>query len=116
MALMKTAPSAQMTVAVITATVIATLACSGTSIWVAVTDDHALTATGFNAAVVLAFTVVGAVIAAARPNNRIGWLMLGGGFMWALGGAATDLAYHGIQAAPGSVPAASALAVGGSAA
>ena len=39
----------------------------------------------------------------------------GAGTLWAVGDGAVDLAYHGLVAAPGSVIAASALAVGGSA-
>jgi signal transduction histidine kinase len=67
-----------------------------------------------SAAVVVCFAVMGAVVAAARPSNRVGWIMLGGALLWSLGGAAVDLATHGIVTDPGSVPAASAFAVVGS--
>src|SRR3989304_1327379 len=34
---------------------------------------------GFEAALALSFGSVGALIAARRPENRVGWLLLGGG-------------------------------------
>jgi signal transduction histidine kinase len=67
-----------------------------------------------SAAVVLAFAAVGAVIAFARPDNRIGWLMLAGAALWALGNAGTDAAYAGLVTVPGSLPAAAAWALAGS--
>ena len=111
---MKLASSAKVTVAVIAAAVAASLAGGAVSLWVAVTDHQSVLSAGFNVAVVLAFTVVGAVIGAARPHNAIGWLMLGGGVLWSVGSAAVDMAHHGIVAAPGAVPGASAYAIGGS--
>lgn len=73
------------------------------------------TAPALSALVVVAFTAAGAVVASARPGNRIGWLLLAGGTLWALGNAGADAGYHGIVAAPGSVPGAAAWAVAGSA-
>ena len=67
-----------------------------------------------SSAVVVAFTVVGAVVASARPGNRVGWMLLAGGVAWSLGSAGTDLAQRGIVDAPGSVPYVSLWAVGGS--
>jgi len=101
--------------AFITAAIVASLAAASVSLWVAEHDGHSLLAPGFNAAVVVAFTMVGAVVAAARPANRVGWAMLAGGLLWSLGGAAVDVAVHGIVADPGSVPGAAAFAVTGSA-
>ena len=106
----------KVTVAVIAAAVALSLAGCAASLWVATTDGESIATATFNAAVILAFAVVGAVIAAARPDNTIGWLMLGGGVFWSAGGAAVDLAHHGIVASPGTVPDATALAIGGSAA
>lgn len=103
------------TVAVIAAAVTVTLLGISGSLSVAVSDHRAVLTVGFNAAVVVAFAVVGAVVAGARPGNRVGWLMLAAGATWALGSAAVDLSFHGIVTAPGSVPAASAFAVAGSA-
>jgi hypothetical protein len=65
--------------------------------------------------VVIAFTAVGAVVAAARPANRVGWAMLVGGVLWSVGGAGVDLAHHGIIIAPGSVSGVAGFAVGGQA-
>jgi signal transduction histidine kinase len=103
------------TVTAIAVTVAACLAGNAISIWCAVVDHQSVLNAVLSSVVVTAFAVVGAVVAAARPSNPIGWLMLAGGVFWSLGGAAADLAYHGIVADPGSVTAASALAVGGAA-
>ena len=84
-------------------------------LWAHAADGTSLPATALSAAVVLAFALVGALVAAARPSNPWGWLMLAGASAWALGSAGVDAAYHGLVAAPGSVDAASARAVAGSA-
>ncbi len=63
-------------------------------------------------AVVAAFCVTGAVVIAARPRHRIGWLLLGGGVTWAIGNAGVDLATYGVGH-PGTVPAISLYALGG---
>ena len=67
------------------------------------------------AVAVLAFAVVGAVVVAARPTNPVGWVMVAGAAMWAIGAAGIDLAFQGLVSDPGSVPGASAWAVTGSA-
>jgi signal transduction histidine kinase len=103
------------TVTAIAVAVAACLAGNAVSIWWAVTDDKSIPDAVLGAVVVTAFAVVGAVVAAARPRNPIGWLMLVGGVFWSLGGAAADLAYHGIVGSPGSIEGASALAIAGSA-
>jgi hypothetical protein len=59
------------------------------------------------------FVGVGTLIVTRRPGNRVGWLMVAGGALWAVGLAALDVAYRGIVTAPGSVPAASVWALGG---
>ena len=105
----------RMTAAAIAAAVICGVGGVSVSLRIAVGDHQSVLAAAFNAGVVVAFTVVGAVIAAARPRNRVGWFMLWGGALWGLGGAGADLAHHGIIVAPGSVPGASAYAVAGSA-
>jgi hypothetical protein len=61
------------------------------------------------------FVGVGTLIVTRRPGNRVGWLMVAGGALWAVGLAALDVAYRGIVAAPGSVPFVSAWALGGAA-
>lgn len=80
-----------------------------------VTSRQALLGPMLSGAVVASCVVVGALVAAARPGNLIGWLMLVGGVLWALGNAGVDVAHRGIVTAPGTVWGASAWAVGGSA-
>jgi hypothetical protein len=59
------------------------------------------------------FVGVGTLIVTRRPGNRVGWLMVAGGALWAIGLAALDVAYRAIVTAPGSVPAAAVWALGG---
>jgi hypothetical protein len=54
-------------------------------------------------ALFLAFPVVGALIAARRPENSIGWVLLVAGLLWNLSGA-MDYYYEYNAASPGSVP------------
>jgi signal transduction histidine kinase len=100
-------------VAVATA-VLAALAGVALSLTVDTADGVSLLGPALSALVVLSLAVVGAVVAAARPGNRIGWLLLAGGVMWGLGNAGTDLAYRGLVAAPGTVPGTAVWAVAGS--
>jgi signal transduction histidine kinase len=88
---------------------------SAVSIWIAALDDQSMDTVVFGAVVALSFALVGAVVAAARPDNSVGWLMLGAGVAWAIGNAGVDVAQHGIVAAPGSVPGATAYALAGAA-
>jgi signal transduction histidine kinase len=111
MASMGLVTQAKVTVAAVVAAVTATVAGVVVSQWIAIEDHQSVVVAGLNSAVILAFAVVGAVIAAARPDNRVGWLMLAGGVTWSLGSASVDLAHHGIVTDPGSLRGASALAV-----
>jgi hypothetical protein len=52
---------------------------------------------------ILAFPLVGALIASKRPKNAVGWLCLAIGLLWTLGGIADYYGYYG-AATPGSVP------------
>src|SRR3712207_1581409 len=52
---------------------------------------------------VLAFPVVGALIASRRPRNPIGWICLAEGFLWMLLGLFDLYGVYGL-ARPGSVP------------
>jgi signal transduction histidine kinase len=106
---------ARWTVTAIAAAVAVSAAAVAVSIWITAADDRSVRGVAFNAAVGFAFAVVGAVVAAARPHNRVGWLMLGGGVVWAFGELFVDIARHGLVVHPGSVPIASAFAVAGSA-
>jgi signal transduction histidine kinase len=79
---------AQVTVVAVATAVAASFGGVAVSLWAAATAGESL---------------VGAVVAAARPENRVGWLMLAGSTCWSLGEAGCDLAYLGIVAQPGSV-------------
>ncbi|HET6818298.1 MAG TPA: ATP-binding protein [Mycobacteriales bacterium] len=108
--------SSRLTVAAIAAAVSLALGAVAISLWAAVTDDRSTDTAVISAAFVVACTLAGAVVAGARPENRVGWVMLAGAALSAVGGAGTDLAYHGIVGQPGSVPAVAVFAIGGSAA
>jgi len=75
---------------------------------------------GLVAAVSLPVTIVliaaaGCVLALARPDNRVGWIMVAAATAWGAGEGMFDLAVRGIVTAPGTVAGADWLAVGGSA-
>ncbi len=101
-------PTRARTVPVITGTVL--LACAGTV--VSALARRPVTATEVALVVAIGvFAFTGAVLTLARPDNRTGWLLLAGAGAWGVGEGLYDAAVHGIVAAPGSVPAAGALAV-----
>ena len=52
----------------------------------------------------LAFPLVGALIAARRPNNPIGWICLAVGIFWMLANLTSGYGTYGLLAKPGSVP------------
>ncbi|HJQ07255.1 MAG TPA: sensor histidine kinase [Nocardioides sp.] len=86
----------------------------GLSATVAVGGTHSpssLLSTAVSVAPVLAFALTGAVVVAARPTHRIGWLLLGGGAAWAVGNGGIDLASYGLDH-PGTVPALSVVILG----
>jgi hypothetical protein len=85
------------------------------SVWAAVVGGAALGDLLAGTAVVTIFTGTGALLVAARPRNRIGWLLMAIGATWAIGGGALDVAHHGIVEAPGSVPGVSVWALAGGA-
>lgn len=115
MAGMGSVRQARVTAAVVAAAVAVSLAGAAVSLWCHAADGQSLLSSALSAAVVVAFTAGGAVVASARPANPVGWLMLAGGLAWSLGNAGVDAGYRGIVAASGAVPAASAWAVSGSA-
>ena len=78
MSAMSPVTSVRVTAAAIAAAVTVTLASAGISFWVAVTDGSSASAAAAAAAFAIAATAVGAVVAAARPENRVGWAMLAG--------------------------------------
>ena len=73
---------------------------------------------GLGSAVSLAVTITlvaaaGCVLALARPDNRVGWVMVSAGAAWGAGEGLFDAGMRGVLTAPGTVPAASALVVAG---
>jgi signal transduction histidine kinase len=105
----------RLTAAGVAAAVPASLGGVGVSLWAAIAARGPVLDSLLSGVVVVAFTVVGAAVIAARPGNPVGWLMLAGGTAWSLGQAGADLAYLGIVADPGRVPGAGAFGVTGSA-
>ena len=59
----------------------------------------------FSFMIALPFTVVGALIATKRPENPVGWLILGFGGVAALSGACDQYFVFGAVTHPGSLPA-----------
>ena len=97
---------------VVVALLCASLAGLLASLAVARSNGGSLAGSLLGIAVVSAFCVTGAVVIAARPRHRVGWLLLGGGVTWALGNAGVDLTSYGVSH-PGAVPAISLFALGG---
>jgi signal transduction histidine kinase len=112
---MRLRDQARVTTTAVAAAVVVACAGAAISVWAHHADGRSLVAPTLSAAVVVSFATMGAIVASARPANRVGWLMLAGALLWALGNASVDAAVRGIVADPGSVPAASALAIAGSA-
>jgi hypothetical protein len=54
---------------------------------------------------ILAFSSVGALVASRRPGNSIGWLFLGGAFVWIAGELALEYAVYSLVTSPGTLPA-----------
>ena len=59
----------------------------------------------FISLVILAFSTVGALIGARRPENSIGRLFLSGAFLWILGELALEYGVYALFTAPGAFPA-----------
>ena len=58
----------------------------------------------------MVFPTVGAFVATRRPENAVGWIMLGSGVLLALSGFAISYATYGLFTRPGGVPAADVMA------
>jgi signal transduction histidine kinase len=82
---------------------VAAAAIAGTlAVDVAASSLDAFTILGIPA--VLAFSVVGALIASRRPDNPIGWILCGAGLSFALGSLAGEYATYALITEPGSLP------------
>ncbi|HEU5007923.1 MAG TPA: histidine kinase [Jatrophihabitantaceae bacterium] len=84
-----------------------------TSVWTTVLADRSVSSEVVNDLLLVGSVIVGVVIVAARPGNRVGWVMLLGGVCAAVGSASIGIAQHGLVDAPGSVLGAGAFAVVG---
>ena len=81
-----------MRVAAVAAALAVSLAGVAVSLWAHAADGQSLLPdAALSAAVVLAFALVGALVAAARPANPVGWLMLAGAAGWGSETAASML-------------------------
>jgi len=58
----------------------------------------------------LAIITVGALVAARRPGNPIGWILLAAGLSMTVGDFADGYAVHGLLSRPGSLPGAGVMA------
>jgi signal transduction histidine kinase len=67
------------------------------------------------AATIALVALTGCVLALARPDNRVGWLLVLAAAGWGVGEGCYDVGVRGIVLLPGSVPGAGALAVAGAA-
>jgi hypothetical protein len=63
-----------------------------------------------DAAVALAFALLGAVVAAHRPENPIGWLFLAIGLSGAVGVVSNEYVHYTLATAPGALPGGPAVA------
>jgi hypothetical protein len=54
--------------------------------------------------VMAVFPLVGLLIVRRQPRNTVGWLLLGVGLVWAVGGATDNYARYGLLINPGSLP------------
>jgi signal transduction histidine kinase len=81
-----------------------TVAALAVSAWFGVANRDLMNAFAFTP-LLLAFAVVGAIVASHRPTNPIGWLFLAEGLSFAVGVATDTFARHAIRAgaAPSSV-------------
>jgi signal transduction histidine kinase len=59
---------------------------------------------------ILAFSVVGALIASRRPGNPIGWILCGVGLSFALGSFSGEFAAYALFTKPGALPGGHAMA------
>jgi signal transduction histidine kinase len=59
---------------------------------------------------ILAFSVIGALIASRRPDNPIGWILCAVGLSFALGSLAGEYATYALITEPGSLPAGAEMA------
>jgi thiosulfate reductase cytochrome b subunit len=86
-------------------TAAASMAMLGAAVWIARADQSSLASFGlFGIVVVTSFSVLGALIAAHRPSNPIGWLFCGVGLSFGLAALSTEWATSAFVERPGMLP------------
>ena len=86
-------------------TAVASIAMLGAAVWIARADQSSLAGFGlFGIVVVTSFSVLGALIAAHRPSNPIGWLFCGIGLSFGLAALSTEWATSAFVERPGMLP------------
>ena len=86
-------------------TAVASMAMLGAAVWIARADQSSLAGFGlFGIVVVTSFSVMGALIAAHRPSNPIGWLFCGVGLSFGLAALSTEWATSAFVERPGMLP------------
>jgi signal transduction histidine kinase len=86
-------------------TAVASMAMLGAAVWIARADQSSLAGFGlFGIVVVTSFSVLGALIAAHRPSNPIGWLFCGVGLSFGLAALSTEWATSAFVERPGMLP------------
>ena len=59
---------------------------------------------GLTIVLLTSFPLAGILILRRQPRNTIGWLLLGIGFVWGVGGLADSYARYGLLVVPGALP------------
>src|SRR5436309_15302968 len=86
-------------------TAVASMGMLGAAVWIARADQSSLAGFGlFGIVVVTSFSVLGALIAAHRPSNPIGWLFCGIGLSFGLAALCTDWASSAFVKRLGMLP------------
>src|SRR5437867_2388074 len=86
-------------------TAVASMAMLGAAVWIARADQSSLAGFGlFGIVVVTSFSVLGALIAAHRPSNPIGWLFCGIGLSFGLAALSPEWATSAFVERPGMLP------------
>ncbi|MDP9330181.1 MAG: sensor histidine kinase [Actinomycetota bacterium] len=81
------------------------LALLGGAFWISKLDNSSLAGFGlFGILIVISFSVLGALIAAHRPGNPIGWLFCGIGVSFGLAALSTEWATSAFVERPGMLP------------
>ena len=112
---MTSAPARVTTAAMAIAAVVAATVGGLGAVWAHAGDTVDRTSAIALSATIAFVAVTGCVLALARPDNRVGWLVVLAAAAWGLGEGGYDIGVRGIVTAPGSVAGAGAFAVAGAA-